>query len=110
VMRRVLVTGSRAGTDTTTLRDALAPVWAGGTAVLVSSACPTGADRIAETIWTLTPDLRGGLCAGHPYPSLWDAELDGMRESAARRARRHRQPGAAAGGQPPLRLTDGRST
>ena len=90
-MRRVLVTGSRARTDTATLRHALALVWDGGTAVLVSGAYPTGADRIAETIWSLTPDLHGGLCSGHPYPSLWDAELDGVRESAAQRARRHRQ-------------------
>jgi hypothetical protein len=36
VMRRVLVTGSRARTDTATLRHALALVWDGETAVLVS--------------------------------------------------------------------------
>ena len=40
-MRRVLVTGSRAWTDTATMRDALARVWVGGTAVLVSGAGPT---------------------------------------------------------------------
>lgn len=90
MMRRVLVTGSRACTDTATIRDALATVWGGGRAVVVSGACPTGADRIAETIGTLTPHLHGGLCVAHPYPSLWDAELDGVRESAAQRARRHR--------------------
>jgi hypothetical protein len=89
VMHRVLVTGSRARTDTTTIPGALATAWGGGTAVLVSGSCPTGADPIAETIRTVTPDLHGGLCAGHPYPSLWDAELDGVCESAARRARRH---------------------
>src|SRR5438067_1619696 len=88
-MRRVLVTGFRAWTDTATIRDALATVWGGETVVLVSSACPTGADRI--TIWIRTPDLHGGLCAGHPYPSPWDAELDGVGESAAQRARRHRE-------------------
>ncbi len=88
-MRRVLVTGSRVLTDTATIRDALATAWGGGTAALVSGACPTGAARIAEAIWTLTPDLHGGLCAGHPYPSLWDSELDGVREAAEQRARRH---------------------
>jgi Transcription factor WhiB len=76
VMDRVLVTGFRARTGTATSRDTLATVWAGG---------------IAGTIWTLTPDLQGGLCAGHPYPSPWDAELDGLLESAAQRARRHRE-------------------
>jgi hypothetical protein len=88
-MRRVLVTGSRARTNTATIPDALATVWGGGIAVLASGACPTDADPIAETIRTLTPDLHGGLCAGHPYPSLWDAELDGVCESTARRTRRH---------------------
>jgi hypothetical protein len=73
-MDRVLVTGSRARTDTATSGDTLATVWAAGT---------------AGTIWTLTPDLQGGLCAGHPYPSPWDAEVDGLLESAAQRARRH---------------------
>src|SRR4051794_13717851 len=90
-MRRVLVTGSPAWTDSATIGDTLAPVWGGGTAGLVSDTCPIGADRIAQTIGTLTPDLQGGLCAGHPFPSLWDAELDGLRESAAQRARRHRE-------------------
>jgi hypothetical protein len=91
VMRRVLVTGSRAWTDTSTIRGVLAAVWGGGTALLASAAYPASADEIAETIWTLTPDLHGGLCAGHPYPSPWDSELDGVLESAAQRARRHRE-------------------
>jgi Transcription factor WhiB len=90
-MSRVLLAGSRAWTDTATTRDAVATVWGRGTAVLVSGAYPTGADRIAEKIGTLAPDLHGGLCAGHPYPSLWDVELDGVRESAAQRAQRHRE-------------------
>ena len=90
-MRRVLVTGSRAWTDTSTIRGVFAAVWGGGTALLASAACPASADEIAETIWTLTPDLHGGLCAGHPYPSPWDSELDGVLESAAQRARRHRE-------------------
>jgi hypothetical protein len=72
-MRRVLVTGSPASTDTAIIRDALATVWDSGTAGLVSGARPTRADRIAETIWTLIPDLHGWLCAGHPYPNSWDA-------------------------------------
>jgi hypothetical protein len=50
--RRVLVTGSRSWTDTTTIRHALAAVWGDGAAVLVSGACPRGADRLAEACWT----------------------------------------------------------
>lgn len=88
-MRRVLVTCSRSWTDTVTIRDVLAAVWGSGNAVVMPGACPSGSDQIAGTIWTLTPDLRGGLCAGHGYPSPWDAELDGVRESAAQRAERH---------------------
>jgi hypothetical protein len=68
-MRRVLVTGSRAWTGTPTIRGTLAPVWAGGTAVMVPGTCRTGAERTAETIRTLAPDLPGGLCAGHPTPA-----------------------------------------
>jgi len=50
--RRVLVTGSRTWTDTATIRDALAQQWGDGAAVLVSGACPRGADRLAEACWT----------------------------------------------------------
>jgi hypothetical protein len=49
--RRVLVTGSRTWTDTTIIRDALADVWHPDT-VLVTGACPQGADLLAEQCWT----------------------------------------------------------
>jgi len=64
--RRVLVTGSRDWTDTATIRDALASVWGDGTAVLVSGACPHGADRLAEACWTHW----GGRVEHHPAD--WD--------------------------------------
>ena len=50
-MRRVLVTGSRSWTDAATIASALAGQWGDGRAVLISGACPTGADRIAEQVW-----------------------------------------------------------
>lgn len=49
--RRVLITGSRTWTDTTVIREALAAVWGPGV-VLVSGACPRGADQLAEACWT----------------------------------------------------------
>ena len=49
--RRVLVTGSRTWTDTTTIRATLAAVWHPDT-VLVTGACPRGADQLAEACWT----------------------------------------------------------
>ncbi len=60
--RRVLITGSRTWTDTTTLRDVLAGHWGDGRAVLVSGGCPTGADRLAEQCWTRW----GGHIEQHP--------------------------------------------
>ena len=49
-LRRVLVTGSRTWTDTTVIRDALAAVWHPDT-MLVTGACPHGADQLAEQCW-----------------------------------------------------------
>lgn len=47
---RVLVTGSRAWSDWRLLMAALSLVWEPDT-VLVSGACPTGADDLAERCW-----------------------------------------------------------
>jgi hypothetical protein len=47
----VLITGSRTWTDLPTIRRALREVWGDGTAVLVSGACPHGADCLAEQVW-----------------------------------------------------------
>jgi len=64
--RRVLVTGSRTWTDETTLAAALRECWTPG-AVLVTGACPNGADAIAERLWTGW----GGPIERHPadWPS-----------------------------------------
>jgi hypothetical protein len=61
VSRRVLVSGSRTWTDTSTIASALAEAWAPG-AVLVSGGCPSGADAIAEQIWSSL----GGTIERHP--------------------------------------------
>ena len=59
--RRVLVTGTRSWTDTTIIRAALGAVWSPG-AVLVSGACPTGADALCEACWRRW----GGPVERHP--------------------------------------------
>lgn len=59
--RRVLVTGSRTWTDHTVIRAALAAVWQPD-AVLVSGACPRGADHLCEQCWTKW----GGHLERHP--------------------------------------------
>ena len=62
---RILVTGSRTWTDEATIRQALARHYRPG-AVLVSGACPRGADAIAERIW----HELGGQVERHP--AEWD--------------------------------------
>lgn len=63
-MKRILVTGSRDWTDGEAIYAALAEAretW--GPSVLVSGACPTGADQIAESWWTR---LAWGPVERHP--------------------------------------------
>ena len=75
---RVLVTGSRTWTDEEAIADALAGHWQDGNALLVTGACPRGADEIAERIWR----SRGGLVERHPAD--WRTGRDaGMRRNAA---------------------------
>jgi hypothetical protein len=59
--RRVVVTGSRTWTDTTVIRTALTAVWDPDT-VLVSGACPNGADALCEQCWRRW----GGAVERHP--------------------------------------------
>jgi hypothetical protein len=47
-MNRILITGSRTWTDKDTIMSALREVEKPGENVLVSGACPTGADRLGE--------------------------------------------------------------
>lgn len=77
--RRVLVTGSRRWTDPTTVRDALRSVWGDGQTVLVSGACPHGADRIAEMFWTRW----GGQVERHPADWGTHGRSAGFRRNAA---------------------------
>ena len=64
---RVLVTGSRTWTDRAAIRDGLAAVWGDGDRVLVTGACPTGADALAEACWRAW----GGRVETHP--AVWEA-------------------------------------
>ena len=78
ITHRVLVTGSRAWTDEEAIADALAGHWHDGNALLITGACPRGADEIAERIWR----SRGGLVERHPAD--WHTGRDaGMRRNAA---------------------------
>jgi hypothetical protein len=61
---RILVTGSRDWEDVEVIRKALTMPQIGPT-VLVSGACPTGADKIAEDLW----ESWGGEVERHP--ALW---------------------------------------
>ena len=70
--RRVLVTGSRTWIDEAVIAAALREHWTAG-AVLVTGACPRGADAIAERLWTAW----GGQVERHPAdwgtgPGRWD--------------------------------------
>jgi YspA, cpYpsA-related SLOG family len=76
--RRVLVTGSRTWTDTTTIATALREVWGDGTAVLISGACPHGADRIAEQLWKQW----GGQVEAHPADWTRHGRQAGFRRNA----------------------------
>lgn len=68
--RRVLITGSQLWTDTTVIRDALAQVWHPDT-ILMSGACPRGADRLSEDCWTHW----GGRVDRYPAQWLQDGRV-----------------------------------
>ena len=75
--RRVLVTGSRTWTDQAVIAAALREHWRDG-AVLVSGACPRGADAIAERLWATW----GGQVERHPAD--WSTgRAAGMERNAA---------------------------
>ena len=82
--RRILVTGSRTWDDEAAVRAALAPHYAPG-AVLVSGACPEGADAIAERIWAGW----GGTVERHPA----DWAKHGRAAGAIRNGQMARLPG-----------------
>lgn len=48
--KRILITGSRDWNDRLVIEEALSVVSEPG-AVLISGACPTGADRLSENVW-----------------------------------------------------------
>lgn len=59
---RILITGSRSWSDQLTIFDALLEHGRPEEDVLVSGACPRGADRMAEEIW----EMFGGRVERHP--------------------------------------------
>ncbi|MEV0766616.1 SLOG family protein [Nocardia sp. NPDC050435] len=59
--RRILITGSRTWADRPIIRAALAEVWS-PEAILVSGACPRGADALCEACWAHW----GGRVERHP--------------------------------------------
>jgi hypothetical protein len=63
--RRVLITGSRTWTDVALIRRELAKVWHPA-CVLVSGACPRGADNLCEGVW-----MGWGGCV-EQHPADWD--------------------------------------
>lgn len=71
---RVLITGSRSWTDRAIIRDGLRDWWIENgrpaDAVLVSGACPVGADRICEEVWAAN-----GL-AVELHPAQWSVHTD----------------------------------
>lgn len=83
VIRRVLGTGSRTWLDTRIIRDTLTVVWRPG-AVLVTGACPDGADALMEQCWTHW----GGLVERHP--AAW---TDSCRPECTPNHRRARRDG-----------------
>lgn len=63
-MKRVLITGSRDWSDRETIAKALRKIYdTWPDAILVSGACPTGADSIAEETWEM---FAGGQVERHP--------------------------------------------
>ncbi|KOV84720.1 DUF2493 domain-containing protein [Nocardia sp. NRRL S-836] len=62
---RILITGSRTWADRAMIRAALAEVW-NPDSVLVSGACPNGADALCEACWAHW----GGKIERHPAD--WD--------------------------------------
>ena len=77
---RILITGSRSWEDRAVIRDALRAAWIDhgrpADAVLVSGACPRGADRIAENVWAAN-----GL-AIERHPANWKPDGTTLDRSA----------------------------